>query len=108
MELTNYIEPELYVLVPVLYALGSILKKSTAINDKWIPIILGVMGMALSTVYKFGIYAPSNSETILSVLFAGITQGILCAAASVYTNNILKQLKKSDNESDNKGDNIVS
>ena len=107
MEIINYIETELYILVPVLYALGSILKRSSAIDDRWIPIILGIMGMALATVYKFGIYAPGDSKAVLSVIFAGLTQGILCAAASVYANNVVKQMKKSDNESDSKGYNTA-
>ena len=105
MEITNYIEAELYILVPVLYAVGAIFKKSAAVSDRWIPIALGVLGIALATVYKLGIYEPHGAKEILSIVYAGVTQGILCAAGSVYTNNIVKQLKKTDDESNNKSDN---
>ena len=105
IELTGYIEAELYILLPVLYAVGVIIKKSESIDDKWIPFILGILGITLATVYKLGIYAPQDSKTILSVFYAGVTQGVLCAAGSVYANNILKQLKKKDNEDDNQSNN---
>lgn len=97
MDFTSYIEPELYITVPVLYVLGMLLKKSV-INDKWIPVILGIMGVALVTVYKLTLYTPTDIRSIASFVFAGITQGILCASASVYANNLLKQmLEKSEN-----------
>lgn len=105
MEITNYIEAELYILMPVLYAAGAVMKKSAAVKDKWIPIVLGGLGIILATVYKLGIYDPPTAKDILSILYAGITQGILCAAGSVYTNNIVKQLKKKDDESHNESDN---
>ena len=44
MEITSYIEPELFIIVPVLYVLGMLIKKSN-VNGKYIPIILGVMGI---------------------------------------------------------------
>lgn len=97
MEFSNYIESELYILVPVLYAMGSWLKKSSAVKDRWIPIFLGILGVVLAVVYKVGIYAPTGDE-LLPILYAGFTQGILCAAGSVYTNNIVKQLKKDERE----------
>ena len=105
MEITNYIEAELYILVPVLYAVGAIMKRSAAVKDKWIPIILGGLGIILATVYKLGVYEPFAAKDILSILYAGVTQGILCAAGSVYANNLVKQLKKKDEESHNESDN---
>ncbi len=105
MEFNDYIEAELYILVPVLYVVGGILKKSSAVQDRWIPIILGVLGIVLAIIYKIGIYAPNDAKEILSVLYAGFTQGVLCAAGSVYTNNIIKQLKKDDDENLDKGNN---
>lgn len=101
MDLATYIEPELYITVPVLYVLGMMLKKSV-IDDKWIPIILGVMGIALVTAYKLTLYLPTDVETIASFVFAGITQGILCASASVYANNLLKQMLEKSEDTNKK------
>lgn len=80
--MTEYIQPELVILIPVLYLIGMGLKKAKVIPDKYIPIILGVVGVLLSIAF--------NGESI----FTAITQGILCAGASTYANQIYKQIKK--------------
>lgn len=103
MDLTSYIEPELYIIVPVLYILGMMIKKSD-IDDKWIPLILGAMGIILATVYKLTAYLPCHTADVLKIVFAGVTQGILCASASVYANNILKQIKQNESDESNKKD----
>lgn len=109
MDISNYIEPELFIIVPVLYVLGAMIKKSS-ISDKWIPLILGVMGIALATAYKLAYHTPDGLNDVLKLIFAGVTQGILCAAGSVYANNVIKQMKKKDtdesnDQSDNSADN---
>lgn len=104
MDITSYIETELYIIVPVLYAVGMIFKKSDVVPDKFIPIILGLLGIALASIYKLAYYKPQDISQILAILYAGVTQGILCASASVYANNIIKQLKKDENEEDNPSD----
>lgn len=82
--MTEYIQPELLILIPVLYLVGYALKKTTIISDKFIPVILGVVGTVLAVCY--GLTAGQFN------LFAAITQGILCAGASTYANQIYKQL----------------
>ncbi len=77
--LNNLIAPELFVLVPVLYLIGMGIKKSKWLKDEFIPVILGVSGVLLASLY------------LQSISFAGITQGILCAGASVYVNQLIKQ-----------------
>ncbi len=102
--INQYIDNELYILVPVLYALGAAVKKSE-VKDKWIPLILGLMGILLATAYKCGVYGPKNISEFVMLFYSGITQGILCAASSVYANNIIKQMKKDEtDEEDTKGD----
>ena len=101
MDFMTYIEPELYITVPTLYVLGLMIKKS-AINDKYIPLILGAMGIVLATAYKITAYVPTDFVQFMKILFAGVTQGILCAAGSVYANNIVQQLKEDENS--DKGD----
>ena len=90
--MTDYIYPELMVLIPVLYLIGVGLKKSSLISDKYIPIALGAGGILLSLFYfMFG-----GVECNGSSIFAAITQGVLCAGASTYANQIYKQLGKDD------------
>ncbi len=102
MDITSYIEPKLLILIPVLYMLGLMIKKSE-INDKYIPLILGVMGIILATVYSLIGNELKGVEKLLSVIFAGVTQGLLCASASVYANNIFKQMKRNGDEASDKG-----
>ena len=106
IDINGYIDNELYILIPVLYILGIIIKKSR-INDSAIPFILGAAGFVLAVIYKLAIHTPQSAGEALSAVFAGFTQGILCAAASVYVNNIKKQatIKKEDSEdTDNEKD----
>lgn len=82
--MTEYIQPELLILIPVLYLIGYALKKTTIISDKFIPVILGLAGIVLTVCYEL--------STGQFNLFAAITQGVLCAGASTYANQIYKQL----------------
>lgn len=89
MELMELIHGELFVLVPVLYALGLALKKSP-LKDWLIPYLLCGVGCVLSFAYLAG----KGGEDLLTLLFSAVTQGVLCTACSVYANNLLKQAKK--------------
>lgn len=103
MDFSEYIEHELLIIIPVLYVLGMMIKKSN-INDKFIPIILGVMGIFLVSAYKLTSNLPQNASETFKIIYAGVTQGLLCASGSVYADNIVKQLKKKDKNDDTKGD----
>lgn len=96
MDITNYIQPELIILVPVLYLIGKGLKKSE-LKDKWIPWMLGGAGVVLATLYTLCLSPVFSVWTdTLSVIVTGIVQGILCAGASVYINELIVQAKKSE------------
>lgn len=99
IELINqFVEPELLILIPVLYLIGIGIKKS-AIKDKWIPLILGGCGIVLACIYVLALDPIASAQAFFTALFTAITQGILCAGASVYVNQIIKQANK-DNEKD--------
>lgn len=82
----DFIQPELLILVPVLYIIGAGIKKTKLINDKFIPIILGVIGIILSCFYVIATCGFSAMS-----IFTAITQGVLVAGASVYVNQVIKQ-----------------
>lgn len=84
----DYLKPELSVLAVVLYIIGVVLKKSK-MNDKFIPLVLGGIGIALSCLYLI-VLEGFGLESMLT----GVVQGILYAAASVYVNQMVKQLNK--------------
>ena len=95
MDFNEFIKPELLILIPVLYLVGEAIKKSN-IKNSLIPLILGAVGIALSCVYVFGTEDVIGAKTLMIAIFTAVTQGILCAGASVYANQIIKQAKKEE------------
>lgn len=95
-QLTEYINPELLVLIPVLYLIGIGFKKSERIRDKDIPLLVGVIGVIFAVLYTVATTSTTGPQDIVMMLFSSITQGILCAGASVYVNQLVKQSSKSE------------
>ena len=95
-QLKSFICPELLVLVPVLYFIGCGLKRTESIADKKIPMLLGLAGVSLAAVWVAATTAFSGYRDALMAVFAAVTQGILCAGASVYVNQLIKQGGKTD------------
>lgn len=94
--LKDYIKPELLVVAIVLYFIGIGLKNTETISDKYIPIILGVLGIFIAFLYVFATTTITNFQSVLMVIFTSLVQGILVAGASVYVNQIIKQIKKEE------------
>lgn len=92
--LTDYIKPELLILIPVLYLIGMGLKKSQSVADRKIPLILGACGILLAAVYVLAAAPISSWQSGMAALFTAITQGVLCAGGSVYIHQLLKQQGK--------------
>lgn len=95
MDIQEYIQPELLILVPVLYLIGIGLKKS-AMADKWIPLVLGGVSVALSALWVFATCNYSGAREIAEAAFTAVTQGILIAGASVYVNQLIRQSGKQE------------
>ena len=95
MDVMNFIKPELLILVPVLYTIGLGIKKSN-VQDKYIPLILGVVSIFLSTLWVISTSDIKNWQDVVYAVFISITQGILTAGASVYVNQLYIQLKKDE------------
>lgn len=89
--LKEYIYPELLVLIPVLYFIGWCIHKSDKVDNKFIPTMLGGCGIILSTVYMLSILTTITVNAIFATIFAAIVQGLLCAAAAVFANQLKKQ-----------------
>ena len=50
----QYIKPELFILIPFIYGLGMILKETNLIKDKYIPLVLTAVSLALANLYVIG------------------------------------------------------
>ena len=96
MDIMSYVRPELLVVAVVLYFLGTWLKQVAFIKDKYIPLVLGIVGIFVCGIYVASVAAFTTAQDILSAIFAAITQGILVAGLSNYVNQIIKQIGKEE------------
>ena len=92
----NYVKPELLVVAVVLYFIGMALKNTEKINDKYIPVILGFLGIIISAIYVVATSLFNGYQSVLMAIFTSIVQGILVAGLSVYANQLIKQAKKTE------------
>ena len=95
MNFQDFIKSELLILIPVLYIVGIGLKKSN-LSDSLIPLLLGGVSIILSAAWVIASSDVSTLKDIASALFVSATQGILCAGASVYINQLYVQSKKKE------------
>ena len=61
-EIMKYVKPELLMVAVVLYFIGIGLKQSQAVRDKYIPLILGGIGIVLCAVWGFA-SCPTSTGT---------------------------------------------
>ena len=95
MNFTDYIKPELLILIPVLYFFGLAIKKSQ-IKDKFIPLILGGASILIAAIYLLASVEIEGVKGVFTAIWTSITQGVLCAAAAVYADQIIKQAGKKE------------
>ena len=81
IDLIQYLTTEALILVPFLYVVGAIAKKSTVIRDNAIPAILVVLG---------GI----SGVMLLGLSFNSVVQGVLASGVAVLSNQLYKQARK--------------
>jgi len=94
MDIMNYVKPELIVVAIVLYIIGTGIKNTESVEDKYIPYILGVGGIFLSAVWVLANSSISTIQEVLMAIFTSIVQGILVAGLSTYVNQLIKQMNK--------------
>ena len=83
MDFMNYIAENALVLIPVIYIIGMFLKGLKGVSDKYIPVVLMFVSIAFS-IAMLGLNVDS------------IIQGILISGATVLSNQLIKQSKKSE------------
>lgn len=92
----NYIKPELIVVAIALYFLGLWLKQAAFIKDKYIPLVLGIVGIFVCGIWVMATATFATGQDIALALFTAIVQGILVAGLSTYANQIIKQIGKNE------------
>ena len=77
----EFVIDQALIIIPVLYVIGTIIKGTEKINDKYIPLIL------LPISIFFCLF-------VVSFNIQGVIQGILVCGTAVYVNQLLVQAKK--------------
>ena len=101
-QIMNYIKPELVVVAIVLYFVGMGLKHAQAVKDKYIPLILGGIGIILCAVWVLATCPLGTMQEIAMAVFTAIVQGILVAGLSTYVNQVVKQVNKAEQRARNR------
>lgn len=81
MEILNLITENALIFIPVIYIIGMMLKGLEKIQDKFIPLILLPIGVALAMLS-------------MGLCVEAFIQGVLVVGAAVYTNQLIKQIQK--------------
>ena len=68
--LLNYIVEDGLILIPVLYVIGYIIKNTNILSNRWIPLVLLVIGIIFSI---FLLNDPIVNRVIQGILIAGVT-----------------------------------
>lgn len=95
-QIMNYVKPELIVVAVVLYFIGMGLKQAQTVKDKYIPLILGGIGIVLCAIWVLATCTLSTGQDIAMAVFTAIVQGVLVAGLSTYVNQIIKQIGKAE------------
>lgn len=95
-QIMNYIKPELIVVAIALYFLGLWLKQAAFIKDKYIPLVLGIVGIFVCGIWVMATATFATGQDIALAVFTAIVQGVLVAGLSTYVNQFIKQLGKDE------------
>ena len=68
--LLNYIVDDGLIVIPVLYVIGYIIKQTNILSNRWIPLVLLVIGIIFSI---FLLNDPIVDRVIQGILIAGVT-----------------------------------
>lgn len=86
----EYIDPQLVILVPMLWGIGMAVKKSS-IENRFIPAVLLVCAWAVVMLHLMSSKLTLDSQSVSAVLFAVITQGsVIWLRAWLGYENLLK------------------
>lgn len=97
-QIISYVKPELIVVAIVLYFLGTWLKGSNTVQDKYIPLINGTVGVVLCGIWVLATSSLTTGQAVALAVFTAIVQGILVAGLSTYVNQIIKQMSKDEDK----------
>lgn len=95
-QIMNYVKPELIIVAIVLYFLGMWFKQAAFIKDKYIPLVLGIVGIFVCGIWVAATSSFATAQDIALAVFTALVQGTMVAGLSTYVNQIIKQKGKTE------------
>ena len=95
-QILEYVKPELVVVAIVLYFIGVWVKQTEKIKDKYIPLIIGIVGIFVCGIWVMATSSFTTGQDVAMAIFTSFVQGILVAGLSTYANQFVKQMKKDE------------
>lgn len=95
-QIMNYVKPELIIVAIVLYFLGMWFKQAAFLKDKYIPLVLGIIGIFVCGIWVMATASFATGQDVALAVFTAVVQGILVAGVSTYINQLIKQAGKSE------------
>ena len=95
-QIVGYVKPELIIVAVALYFIGVWLKNAETVNDKYIPLLLGGIGIVMCSIWVLATSEIGSPQNIAMAVFTSIVQGVFVAGLSTYVNQIVKQLTKDE------------
>lgn len=93
INLMDFVQKYLIILVIAIYVVGIFLKQTTLIKDNYITVILMIFGITFAVLLVF---VNNDYKTALDAVINGVLQGILCWGVAVGINQTTKQLTKNE------------
>lgn len=92
----TYVQPELLSVSVVLYLLGMALEKSRWVPERYIPLVLCLMGVLLCGAWVLSTTVVTNLGSAAMAVFTSIVQGVLVAGLSVFVHQMQKRGRKKE------------
>jgi uncharacterized membrane protein YagU involved in acid resistance len=91
MDLIKLVPSNLLILVAGIYVMGIFLKKTEAIKDNYITVILMIFSITFAIML---VLINAQYKTIFEAVVNGALQGVLCWGVAIGVNQTTKQLTK--------------
>ena len=83
-QILQYVKPELLILIPVLYFLGRGIRRTERVDEKYFPLVLGMIGIVFSSIWVAGTSCLCTVQEVATALFTALVQGVLVAGLTVW------------------------
>lgn len=93
LNILDFLKEGYFIVIVALYVIGAFLKQLENVKDKWIVVILMLLGITLAVLLSI---IAAQYKVTLEVILNGVLQGILCWGVSVGVNQTIKQVKKEE------------